>query len=55
MALYVIAYAGLCVLVAYLGRAREIGFAGFLVLSVILTPLVTALVLLISGPRQHQA
>ncbi len=44
---------GACV--AWAGRAREIGFAGFFLLSILFTPLVTALILLISGPRKREA
>lgn len=44
-------YACICALVGYLGRNRAAGFAGFFVLSVLLTPLVMALVLLVGAPR----
>lgn len=37
--------------VGWFGRKRTIGFAGFFVLSLLLTPFVMALVLLISVPR----
>ena len=50
-ALYVL----LCILVGYLGRKREIGFAGFFILSLLLSPLITALILLISGQRKTAA
>ena len=50
-ALYVL----LCILVGYLGRKREIGFAGFFILSILLSPLITALILLISGQRKTAA
>lgn len=46
-------YALLCLLVGYLGRRREIGFAGFFVLSILLTPVITSLILLISGQRKN--
>lgn len=38
--------------VGWLGRKRAIGFAGFFVLSLMLTPFVMALVLLVSVPRK---
>lgn len=38
--------------VGWFGRKRTIGFAGFFVLSLLLTPFVMALVLLISVPRE---
>lgn len=37
--------------VGWFGRKRAIGFAGFFVLSLLLTPFVMALVLLVSVPR----
>lgn len=45
-------YAALCALVGYLGRNRSVGFAGYFVLSLLLTPLVMALVLLVGGQRK---
>ena len=53
MAFFYTLYFALCLLVGYLGRKREIGFAGFFVLSILLTPLITALILLISGQRKN--
>lgn len=44
-------YAALCLLVAWFGRKRQIGFAGFFVLSVLLTPLIMMLVYLLGAPR----
>lgn len=40
------------VVVGWFGRDRSIGFAGFFVLSLLLTPFVMALVLLVSVPRK---
>ena len=48
----ILLYAGLCALVGYLGRDRAVGFAGYFVLSLLLTPLVMALVLLVGAPRR---
>jgi hypothetical protein len=48
----ILLYAGLCALVGYLGRDRSVGFAGYFVLSLLLTPLVMALVLLVGAPRR---
>jgi hypothetical protein len=47
-----LAYVGLCALVGYLGRERTVGFAGYFVLSLLLTPLVMALVLLVGAQRK---
>ncbi|WP_158600997.1 hypothetical protein [Teichococcus wenyumeiae] len=52
MTLLLLLYVLTCLAVAWAGRGREIGFAGFLVLSILITPLVTALILLVSAPRQ---
>ncbi len=46
------AYLLSCILVAYLGRMRAIGFWGFLALSLLLTPIPVLLVLLITLPRK---
>lgn len=43
---------GLSVLVGWLGRRRTIGFAGFFVLSLVLSPFIMALVLMVSGQRR---
>ena len=45
-------YAALSLLVGYLGRRRSIGFAGFFVLSLLLSPIVMSLVLLVGLPRE---
>jgi hypothetical protein len=44
-------YLLLCLLVGFIGRDRQIGFAGFFILSVFLSPLVMALVYLLGAPR----
>jgi hypothetical protein len=48
----ILAYVGLCALVGYLGRERSVGLAGYFVLSLLLTPLVMALVLLVGTQRK---
>jgi hypothetical protein len=48
----VFVYLLLCLLVGYLGRSRSVGFAGYLVLSLLVTPFVMALVLLVGAPRE---
>jgi hypothetical protein len=44
-------YLLLCLLVGFIGRNRQIGFAGFFVLSIVLSPLVMTLVFLLGAPR----
>jgi hypothetical protein len=48
-------YLALCLLVGWLGRARRVGTIGFFILSLLFTPLIMALVLLISAPRRGKA
>jgi hypothetical protein len=50
MPLVVIIYLLLCLLVGVLGRGRSMGVWGWFFFSVLLTPLVGALALLILGP-----
>ncbi len=43
-----------CVLVAYAGRQVAIGFWGVLVMSIFLTPLLTAILIVILRPRSKK-
>ena len=43
---------GLCMLVGFAGRKRSIGFWGFFIASIFLTPILTMLVLLVTAPRE---
>ena len=43
-------YVLLCAIVGVLGRRRYIGFWGFFVISLLLTPLVTAIALAVTTP-----
>ncbi len=43
-----------CLLVGFLGRKRQIGFAGFFVLSLFVTPLVMSLVYLLGAPHPSE-
>lgn len=47
----ILVYVALCALVAFLGRNSAVGCAGCFVLSLILTPFVMALILMIAAPR----
>ncbi len=51
MPLLILLLVALSALVGWLGRDRTIGFSGFFVLSLIFTPFITSLVLLVSMPR----
>ena len=46
-----ILYFVLCLVVAYMGRQRRIGFIGFLICSILFTPVLCLLVLLVTGRR----
>ena len=48
-----VAYVTACLLIGFVGRGRQIGFAGFFVLSLLLTPVVTFLVYLLGAPRAN--
>ena len=49
MVIYIaLIYALLCILVGLAGRNRTLGFLGFMILSVLLTPFIVATVLLLT-------
>ncbi len=49
--LVIILYVALAALVGFLGRKRAVGFAGFFVLALLLTPVVMALALMVTASR----
>ena len=49
----ILLYVSLAALVGYVGRKRTVGFAGVFVLSLLLTPFIMALVLMVAGPRSN--
>ena len=51
MAMYIL-YVVLCLVVAFLGRARRIGALGFFLASLVLTPLVALLILVLSADNR---
>jgi hypothetical protein len=53
MLAFVLAYLIACLLVGFVGRKRQIGFAGFVVLSLLLTPVVTFLIYLLGAPKAN--
>jgi hypothetical protein len=48
----ILAYVLVCLLVGWLGRDRQIGFSGVFVMSLVITPVVMCLVLLIGAPKE---
>jgi hypothetical protein len=46
--MHVVIYLILCLIVGFVGRRRKIGFLGYFLLSLILTPLITLLFLVIT-------
>lgn len=50
---FLIAYLILAVIVGLLGRDKQIGFWGFFLLSLVITPIVPAVFMLISRPRRR--
>ena len=48
-------YIILCLLTGYAGRNRSSGFIGFTIFSLILTPFIIWIVLLVSGPKTVDA
>lgn len=46
-----IIYVAISALVGFIGRKRAVGFAGIFTCSLVVSPIVVALVLLVSAPR----
>jgi len=51
MLVYSLFYIGLCALVAHLGRDRKFGFWGYLLASLLLTPIIGVLLVLASDKK----
>jgi len=51
MLIYGIIFFGMCCLVAYLGRQRKFGFWGYLIASLLLTPVIGLLLVFASDKR----
>ncbi len=51
----VIVYIGLCAIVGYVWRSRAIRFAGVFLLSLVVSPLIMAIVLLVTKPARVKA
>jgi hypothetical protein len=52
--LLMIVYVAISALVGFLGRDRSVGFAGIFTFSLIFSPVIMALVLIVSGPRTSE-
>lgn len=48
-------YLVLCVVAGFFGRRRVLGALGFFLLSVIVTPLLTIIILILTAPRRRVA
>ena len=55
MAPGVVLYFVACIAAGWFGRNRRIGFLGFFLASILFTPLLTLLVLLLSSPKPDPA
>jgi hypothetical protein len=49
------AYLAFCILVALCGSQRRMGFTGTFVLSLVVTPVIALIVLLMTGPSRNAA
>lgn len=47
-------YLAASVIVGWLGRYKQIGFAGFFLVSLLLTPIIALIILIISHDRRSQ-
>ncbi|MEK9625604.1 MAG: hypothetical protein VW311_01765 [Gammaproteobacteria bacterium] len=50
--LLIVAYVAVAALVGFIGRNRAAGFAGNFMLSLLLTPIIMSLVLMLGTPRR---
>jgi hypothetical protein len=53
--MYIVGYAVLCLLIAYLGRNRPFGFWGYFFCSVFLTPVLGILLLAAAGKNRARS
>jgi hypothetical protein len=53
--LLLIVYVAVCAIVGFLGRKRSIGFAGIFTFSLLISPVVMALVLMVSAPKTSES
>lgn len=45
-------YVSICAIVGFFGRNRSVGFSGIFTFSLLVSPIVMALVLIVSAPRE---
>jgi hypothetical protein len=53
--IFIVIYLVLSAFVGFIGRNRVVGFAGMFVFSLLLTPFVMGLILLISAPKSQDS
>jgi hypothetical protein len=53
MAVPALIYLGFCVVVGFLGRRRRIGMLGFFLASIVVTPLLVLLILVLTAPKRY--
>ena len=51
--MFLTAYLAVCLLVGFLGRKRGLGFLAYFLLSIVITPLITLLILLLTRPSSE--
>ncbi|MEM7530372.1 MAG: hypothetical protein AAF416_22485 [Pseudomonadota bacterium] len=51
--MYILVYILLCIVVGWLGRRKAIGFVGFFLLSVVITPILTLVALMVTADRDR--
>lgn len=52
--LLLLVYVAICAIVGFLGRGRSVGFAGIFTLSLLISPIAMALVLLVAGANPQR-
>jgi hypothetical protein len=52
---FLVLYFLACALVAFAGRGRRIGFLGFFILSILLSPIISLLVVVLSAPASQKS
>ena len=53
--MFIVVYVLLSIVVGWLGRHKQIGFVGFLFLSLIVTPVIALFILMIAQDRRPRA
>jgi hypothetical protein len=53
LVILIILYVVFCLITGYLGRERRMGFWGAFIVSLLITPLLMVLILILFGPSHH--